>query len=149
MQGNEPTVPQWTAGRYLCLPCALKDVHQSERHLLLALHAQQRLQDGAQCSVIVGDVLGELLVQLHGEDVHGLVAGLDAQRGVDHFGASDAAAFGQDAGLDDRVPLLHKLPARDAGDGDADKAKVCAFLLEHQAKSYFIKILFQHVWRFF
>lgn len=104
-------------------------MHQGERHLLFALHAQQRLQDCTQCSVVVGDVLRKLLVQLHREDVHCLVAGLDAQRGVDDLGAPDTAALIQDTGLDHRVPLLHKLPARDAGDGDADKAQICAFLL--------------------
>lgn len=119
---------------YLCLAGALEDVHQSEGHLLFALDAEQRLQHGAQRPVVVGDVLGKLLVELHGQDVHGLVARLDAQRGVDHLGAADAAALGQDAGLDDGVPLLHKLPARDAGDGDADEAEVCAFLLEQRDK---------------
>lgn len=120
---------------HLCLPRTLKDVHQSKGHLLFALHAQQRLQDGAEGPVVVGDVLGELFVQLHGEDVHGLVAGLDPQRGVDDFGAADPAALGQNAGLDHRVPLLDELPARDAGDGDADKAQICAFLLDYRANS--------------
>lgn len=64
---------------YLCLPRALEDVHQCKRHLLFTLHAQQRLQNSTQCSVVVGNVLRKLLVQLHREDVHCLVARLDAQ----------------------------------------------------------------------
>lgn len=119
---------------YLCLPCALKNVHKRKRHLLFAFHTQQRLQNCAQCSVVVGNVLRKLLVQLHREDVHRLVARLDTQRGVDHLATSNTAAFGQDAGLYHRVPLLDELPARDAGDGDADKAQICAFLLVYQAK---------------
>lgn len=79
---------------YLGLPCALKDVHQGKSHFLFAFDTQQWLQNGTQCSVVVGDVLGKLLVQLHGEDVHCLVARLDAERGVDDFTAPYPAAFG-------------------------------------------------------
>ena len=104
-------------------------MHQGKRHLLLALDAEQRLQHRAQRAVVVGDVLGKLLVQLHGQDAHGLVAGLDAQRGVDHLAAAHAPALGQHTGLDDRVPLLHKVAAGDAGDGDADQPQVSALLL--------------------
>lgn len=120
---------------YLCLPCALEYVHQSKRHLLFAFHTQQRLQNSTQCSVVVGDVLSEFLVQLHREDVHCLVARLNTQRGIDDFGTSNTTTFGQNTGLYHRVPLLHKLPARDAGNGDADKAKVCAFFLVYQNKT--------------
>lgn len=119
---------------YLCLSCALKDVHQSKRHLLLAFNAQQRLQNCTQCSVIVGNILRKLLVQLYREDIHRLVARLDTKWGIDHFGTSNTAAFGQHAGLYHRVPLLNELPARNAGDGDADKAKICAFLLDFRAE---------------
>lgn len=115
---------------HLCLPCALKDVHQSERHLLFAFHTQQRLQNSTQCSVVVGNVLGEFLVELHWQDVHCLVARLHTQWGIDDFAASNTTAFGQHTGLYHRVPLLHKLPARDAGDGDADEAEVSAFFLD-------------------
>lgn len=68
---EEITLPgQWrpheatthTHTHYLCLSCALQDVHQSEGHLLFTLHAQQRLQDGTQCSIVVGDVLSKFLV---------------------------------------------------------------------------------------
>lgn len=130
---------------YLCLPCALKNVHQSKGHLLFAFHTQQWLQNCTQCSVVVGNVFSKLLVQLHGEDVHCLIARLNTQRGIDYFGTSNTTAFGQNTGLYHRVPLLHKLPARDAGDGDADKAKVCAFFLHNKQNNIFwviISILF-------
>lgn len=119
---------------HLCFPCALKDVHQSKSHLLFAFHTQQRLQNCAQCSVVVGNVFRKFLVQLHREDVHSLVARLDAKWGVDDFGTPNTATFGQNTGLYHRVPLLNKLPPSDAGDGDADKAKVCAFFLRWQLK---------------
>jgi len=97
-------------------------VHQRTRHFLFALDAQHGLQHGAQRAVVVGDVLGELLVQLHGQDVHGLEARLEAQGRVDDLPAAAAGPLGEHAGLDDRVPLLHELTAGDAGDGDAHQA---------------------------
>lgn len=106
---------------YLGLARALQYVHQSTRHLFFALDAQHRLQNSTQGAVVVGDVLCELLVKLHGQNVHGLEAGLQAKRCVDDLPPSNTSSLCEDAGLDDRVPLLHKLTSSDAGDGDADQ----------------------------
>lgn len=114
---------------YLGLPCALQDVHQSTGHFLFALDTQQRLQNGAQRSVVVGHILCELFIQLHRQDAHGLKARLEPQGGVDDFAPSNTATLGQGAGLNDGVPLLHKLTTSDAGNGNADQAQVCALLL--------------------
>lgn len=107
---------------YLSFPRALKYVHQSTGHFLFALDTQHRLQHGTQGAVVIGDILRKLLVQLHGQDVHGLEAGFEAERCIDDLPSSDPGSFGEDAGLDDRVPLLHELTPSDARDGDAHKS---------------------------
>lgn len=63
---------------YLSFPRALQYMHQRTGHLLFALHTQHGLQHGTHGAVVIGDVLRELLVQLHGQDVHGLEAGFEA-----------------------------------------------------------------------
>lgn len=104
-------------------------MHQSTGHFLFALDTQQWLQNRAQSSVVVGDILGKLFIQLHWQDAHGLKARLEPQGSVDDFAPSHTTTLGQDAGLNDGVPLLHKLTTSDAGNGDADQAQVCALLL--------------------
>lgn len=125
----------------LGLPRALQYVHQRTRHLLFALDAQHGFQHGAHGAVVVGDVLSKLLVQLHGQDVHGLEAGFEAKRCIDDLAAAHTGALSEHARLDDRVPLLYKLPASDAGDGDADQAQVRAFLL----KGEIVGVVMKHV----
>lgn len=53
-------------------------MHQCTGHFLFALDAQHRLQHCTERAVVIGDILGELLVELHGQDVHGLEAGFEA-----------------------------------------------------------------------
>ncbi len=106
----------------LCPPGALQDVHESAGHLLLVLDADDGLQHRAQHGVVVGDKLGELLVLLHGQDGDGLEAGLDADRRPPSFGLAGG-------GRADRVPLLHKLPARHARHRDVDQAHVVVLVL--------------------
>lgn len=53
-------------------------MHQCTGHFLFALDAQHGLQHSAHGAVVIGDVLCKLLVQLHGQDVHGLEAGFEA-----------------------------------------------------------------------
>lgn len=138
---NKSFPPALGVGAHLGLPCALQYVHQCARHLLFALDTQHGLQHGAHGAVVVGDVLSKLLVQLYGQDVHGLEAGFEAKRCIDDLAATHAGALGEHAGLDDRVPLFHKLPAGDAGDGDADQAQVRALLLEGEIVGVNIKHL--------
>lgn len=95
---------------------------QSTGHLLLVLHADDGLQHRAQHGVVVGDELCELLVLLHGQDGDGLEAGLDANRRPASFGFAGG-------GRADRVPLLHKLPARHARHRDVDQAHVVVLVL--------------------
>lgn len=97
-------------------------MYQCTGYFLLAFDTQQRLQDSTQRPVVVGDILCKFFVQLHWQDAHGLVARLEPQRGIDDFTPSYTASFGQDTGLNDRVPLLYKLPTGDAGYGDADQS---------------------------
>lgn len=66
------------SGPYLRFSRALQYVHQRTGHLLFAFDAQHRLQHSAHGAVIIGDVLCKLLIQLHGQDVHGLEAGFKA-----------------------------------------------------------------------
>ena len=70
---------------FLCQKCvylrfsrALQYVHQRTGHFLFAFDAQHRLQHGTHGAVVIGDILRKLLVQLHGQDVHGLEAGFKA-----------------------------------------------------------------------
>lgn len=63
---------------YLSFPCALKYMHQSTGHFLFALDTQHRLQHSTQGAVVISDILCKLLIQLHGQDVHGLKAGFEA-----------------------------------------------------------------------
>ena len=107
---------------YLHLARALQDMHQGRRHLLLGLGAEDGLEGGAEPQVVVGDVLGELLVHLHGQDGDGLVARLDADHGP---GALAALRVGRRH----RVPLLHELPAGHGGGGQAHQAQVAAAFL--------------------
>jgi len=109
-------------GTHLGLAGALQDVDQRARHLLLVLDADAGLQHRAQQHVVVGGVLGELLVHLHGQDAHALVARLDADHGP------GGLALGG-AGRAHGVPLLHELPPGDGGGGDADQPHVIVLIL--------------------
>lgn len=102
--------------------CALQDVDQRARHLLLVLDANPGLEHRAQQHVVVGGVLGELLVHLHGKDVHALVARLDPDHGPGRL------AFGR-VGRADLVPLLHELPPGDGGHRDVDQSDVVVLVL--------------------
>lgn len=109
-------------GTDLGLAGALENVHERARHLLLVLDANPGLQHRAQQHVVVGGVLCKLLVHLHGQDAHALVASLDP----DHRSRRLALGGGRSA---DRVPLLHKLPPRYGRDGDVDQSDVIVLIL--------------------
>lgn len=94
---------------------------QRARHLLLVLDANSRLQHRAQQHVVVGGVLGELLVHLHGQDAHTLVAGFDPNHRPRRL------ALGR-VGRADRVPFLHKLPASHGRHGDVHLSDVVVLI---------------------
>lgn len=106
----------------LGLARALENVHERARHLLLALDADPGLQHRAQQHVVVGGVLCKLLVHLHRQDAHALVARLDP----DHRSRRLALGGGRST---DRVPLLHKLPPGHVRDGDVDQSDVVVLVL--------------------
>lgn len=92
-------------------------MHQSAGHLLFVLDADDRLQHRAEQHVVVGDVLGKLFVKLHGQDVHALVPGLDADHGTRCFPFTWI-------GLANWVPFLDQLPARDIHSWNAHQPHV-------------------------
>lgn len=107
---------------YLCFPGALQDVHQSAGHLLFVLDADDRLQHRAEQHVVVGGVLCKLFVELHGQDVHALVAGLDADHRTSCFPFTWI-------GLANRVPFLDQLPACDGHHWNAHQPHIVVLVL--------------------
>lgn len=97
-------------------------MHQSAGHLLFVLDTDDRLQHRAEQHVVVGGVLCKLFVELHGQDVHALVPGLDADHGSSRFPFPWI-------GLANWVPFLDQLPARNIHRWNAHQPHIVVLVL--------------------
>ncbi len=120
-------------GTNLGLASALQNVDQCTRHLLLVLDANPGLEHRAQQHVVIGGVLCKLLVHLHGQDAHTLIARFDPNHRPRCFAL-------RGVGRAYLIPLLHKLSSGNSCDGDIDKSDVIVFIFLFLLVCVFVEV---------